>query len=437
MNNRMRNRTTFHPSLAEATLENRLVLSSAGTFVPPTPPPAPPPVYSDVVILKPTSLAIARQLRTDYTRQVQLATLDLRNAVALEIRQLYANGSVPTSQLLNDFDASVHGTIDATALRLSSQASLLPGSGARLVPAVQNALLGSSSNTLSSVLSSALQSSRDTGSALRLQSIVARDIDSLPNQINPQFNSYFNTTNLNQAAVNGSGQEIPLAQFMAGRVVSQLGDTLGTLAQSFPNVANSVLFPNGSTTNPTQQLFDQFGVQVRSALSTAALQLGSSLAVFPGSSSVIAQIAPDLLGSSTSSGTNSLASALQSVPFGSTNFDTAVGGVFNRSFDNFLGPVTSFLGMRGQSNLTLPTNGLTSPFSSQFSGSSFSSGFNNGFAADTTVGFVGFGVAPSVFDADFSTGFNNTVSSVIQSLGFVNTPLGTTGTVGGVPVQSR
>ena len=74
---------------------------------------------------------------------------------------------------------------------------------------------------------------------------------------------------------------------------------------------------------------------------------------------------------------------------------------------------------------------------SQFSGSSFNSGFNNGFASGTTPGFVGFGSSPSGFNTNFGTGFNNLVSSVAQNFGFVNTPLGTIGTVGGVPVVSR
>ncbi|MGO9462780.1 MAG: hypothetical protein ACLQVF_01265, partial [Isosphaeraceae bacterium] len=311
---RRRNRTAFHPSVTEATLENRLVLSSASTVV--TPPPAPPPVYSAVVIRGPVQWTTVGQLRTAYAGQVQLATLDLRNAAALQIRELYANGSDPTTQQLADFNASLQGTIDATALQLSSQASLLPGSATRLVPAIQNSLLGSSSTSLSSVLSSALKSSRNTGSAPRLQSVIGQDIvDFLPRRITPELNTYFSTTNLNQAAVNGNGQRIPLTQFMAGQVVNQLRDTLGTLAQSFPNVANSVLYPNGSTSNPTQQLFDQFGVQSRSALSTVALQLASSLSLFPGSSSVLSQIEPMLAGSSTD--TTGLLASIEVLPYAS------------------------------------------------------------------------------------------------------------------------
>jgi hypothetical protein len=454
----MNKRFAFHPSVAEAMLEERLVLSSTGSVL--TPPPAPPPVYSAIVIHSLTAWKTVKQLRTAYTHQLKLATLDLRNEVASEIQQLYANGSVPTSQQLSDLNTSVRGALDATALRLSSQAALLPGSGTRLVPAIQNSLLGPGSKSLSSELSSLLQSGRDTVSAGRLQSALGRAIMLAPNQISPQVTSFFNTTNLNALSVNSSGQQIPLKQFMAGQVVNQLSGTLGSLAQSFPDVANSVLFPNGATGTPTQDLMNTFSQQVSNALNTAAFQLGSSLALFDGSSNLITQLAPMLFGSTTNlnsgsstnlnsgSSTNlnsgssanltSLASALQSLPFGDTGFSSAVTNAFNSSFSNLLGSINSFLGMQGQSsNLTLPTSGFTSPFSSQFSGSSFNSGFNSGFASGTSPGFVGFGVSPSSFDTSFGTGFNNLVSAVSQNFGFVNTPLGITGTVGGVPVQSR
>ncbi len=462
MNNRKRNRTAFHPSVAEANLENRVVLSVGGA-VPPRPAPAPPPVYSSVVIPRPTNLqaarnnlAAARALRADYTRQVDLAALDLRNAVASQVSQLYANGSKPTAQQLANFNSSVQGTIDAAALQLSSQAALLPGSMTRLVPSIQSSLLGSGARSLANVLTTAVQSSRNTASEQALQSVIGRAINAVPNQLSPAFNSFFNTTNLSQASVNSRGQSIPLTQFMGQQVASQLANTLGTLAQNFPTVANSVLFPNNTTTSPTQQLFDQFGVQARNALSTVALQVGSELSMFPGSSSVLSSIEPMLLGSSSSS----LLFGLQNLPFGTANLGTAVTNVFNGSFNNFLGGINTFFGVPSSgtntsvgtsassgtgvtnnlSNLaTLPITGLTSLFSPALGGTSFNSGFNNGFAAAgaTTPGFVGFGVAPTSFDTNFGTGFSNAVSSVISGLGFVNTPLGTTGTEGGVPVQSR
>ena len=411
MNNRTRKRIAFRPSLVDPTLEDRLVLSSITA----APLAAPPPVPSAVVISSPAPFRTVGQLRTTMAHEVQIATLDLRNGVAHEIQQLFANGSVPTAQQMNDFNATVQGVLNATALGLSSQASLLPGAGTSLVPAIQNAVLGSGSRSLSSELSSLLQSDRNAGSAVRLQSVFARAIMQSPTLINRQFNSFFNTTNLTNLSVNSSGQRIPIRQFMCGQVVSQLGNTLGLLAQSFPNVANSMLFPNGTTGIPTQDMLNSFNQQAVNALSTASFQLGSVLSLFPGSSSVISQLQPVLFGST--SNTSSFASALQNLSFGTSGFNSAVTNEFNTGFNNLLGPLRSFLGMQGQSNLTLPTSGLTGPFGSQFSGNSFNSGFNNGFATGTNSGFIGFGTAPAAFNTNFGSGFNNMVTTVTQNQG--------------------
>ena len=182
MNNHIKKRLAFRPAMTEAKLEARLVLSSANAVIPA---PSPPPFFSSVIIGNPSSAKTVGQLRSAYAREVALTTVNLRSAVALEIGQLYADGAVPTQQQLNDFNANVQGALDATALQLSSQASLLPGSGTRLVPAIQNALLGSGSNSLSSQLSSILESSRNAASALRLQSAFARDFMSAPRRSVP------------------------------------------------------------------------------------------------------------------------------------------------------------------------------------------------------------------------------------------------------------
>ena len=144
MNNRTRKRIAFRPSLVDPTLEDRLVLSSITA----SPLAVPPPVPSAVVISNPAPFTTVGQLRATMAHEVQMATLDLRNGVAHEIQQLFANGSVPTTQQMNDFNATVQGTLNATALRLSSQASLLPGAGTSLAPAIQNAVLGSGSRSL-------------------------------------------------------------------------------------------------------------------------------------------------------------------------------------------------------------------------------------------------------------------------------------------------
>jgi hypothetical protein len=239
---------------------------------------------------------------------------------------------------------------------------------------------------------------------------------------------------------------------MGQQLVSQLGNALGSLAQSFPGVANSVLFPNGvaGASSPSQALINQFGTMASSALSTSALQLGSDLSLFGGNSNVATQLQSLLFGTGTGTGTgigtgtSSLASALQGLSFGSSDVNSAITNAFNTGFSNLLSPINSFLGLQSQSNSTLPTDGLTSMFGSQFTGSSFNSGFNNGFATGTNSGFVGFGVAPttSVFNTNFGTGFNQMVSTITQDVGLgvggtnltgnsgttIGTPGGSTGT---------
>jgi hypothetical protein len=249
---------------------------------------------------------------------------------------------------------------------------------------------------------------------------------------------------------------------MGNQLLNQVGNTFGLLSQTFPSVANSILFPNGTNVAPTQAAVNQFNTAVGNALATAAFQLGSGLSVFPGSSGVISQLQPLLFGtgngtfnngaSSAATGINttggtfnpgasgagtgignsassaatgiagnafsSLVSALQGLPFGSTGFNTAVNNAFGSAFQNLVTPLGQFFQMNGLSNMTLPTNGFTSPFGSAFTGNTFFDGFNNGFATGTTPGFIGFGTAPTSFNTNFGTGFNNMVSNFNTSVGF-------------------
>jgi hypothetical protein len=147
------------------------------------------------------------------------------------------------------------------------------------------------------------------------------------------------------------------------------------------------------------------------------------------------------------SGTNSplanLPVMLSNFAAGSTAINSAVNSAFNSVFTNLVSPVSTFFGMPSQTNSTLPTSGLTSPFTTQFNTNSFANGFNNGFVSNNVgfvsnnVGFVGFGVAPTQMNQNFSTGFNNFVSTANEGAGFSTTPLGTIGFVGGVPVMSQ
>ncbi len=216
--NKSKKRIVFRPSAFEAQLEERLVLSSATRrgcidreCSGPAPPlAAAPPIYSPLVISSAAPWRTVGQLRHAYTRQVKLAALDLRNAVATDIQQLYANtNGDPTSQQMANLTASVEGAVDATALQLSSEASLLPASSNRLVPAIQKSLLGSGSTSLATTLNSILQSAGNTTTAQHLQQALGRVIAMVPSQLVGQFGNYFNTTSVNQLSVNSSGQQIP------------------------------------------------------------------------------------------------------------------------------------------------------------------------------------------------------------------------------------
>ena len=460
MSNAKKKRVSFRPSVTETRLEQRLVLSS-GTGVTAvanpavvqvipspvyaeldlTPPPAAPPVSAAVARARAAHKLTIRQLRADYTKQVRAAARDLRSAIKADIAQLYAGGATPTAQQLADFKAGAAGAVNATALRLSTQASLLPNS-TRLVSAVQNEVLGSGAGSLASRLVSLAQSGKLSGSTAASSRALARTFNTASQQTISQINHYFNTTPVNRLSVNSSGQRIPLEQYLGGQLLNQVGNTLGSLAQSFPNVANAMLFPNGTTGTPTQAAMNAFTTQYDNALATAAYQLGSGLSLFPGSSSLVSQIQPILFGATnagtgtalTSTTNPSLAAALNNLQYGTVGFNTALSNAFGNAFQGLASPLGSFFGMTGPSNMVLPTSGFTSLFGSPFTGSSFFNGFNSGFATGTTPGFIGFGVAPTGFNTNFGTGFNGSVSTFNQNLGFaLSNPV--TGTSTGIGIS--
>ena len=353
--------------------------------------------------------------------------------------------------------------------------------GTRLVPAIQNTLLGSGPRSLVNRLSTLVQSGQLSGTTGASANALTRLLNTTNQQTLSRINTFFNTNPLNRLSVNSTGQRVPLEQFMGNQLLNQVGNTFGLLSQTFPSVVNSTLFPNGTNVTPTQAEVNQFNTQVGNALATAAFQVGSGLSVFPGSSGVISQLQPLLFGSTnspvnsgsssgatginttggtfnpgassgatginTTGGTfnpgassaatgignsassaatgiagntfSSLVSALQGLPFGSTGFNTAVSNAFGTAFQNLVTPLGQFFQMTGQPNLTLPTNGFTSPFGSSLTGNTFFNGFNNGFATGTTPGFVGFGTAPTGFNTNFGTGFNNMVSNFNTNVGFL------------------
>jgi hypothetical protein len=237
-----------------------------------------------------------------------------------------------------------------------------------------------------------------------------------------------------------TGQRIPITQFMANQAIDQINNTFGTLANSVGPLAQSALFDADGVFNP--QAVSAFQQQFNNALNTAAFQTGSLAALFPNSTTVASQLQSALFGSGVDATTGlpitSFASGLAglfptdattSTPFTSDLFNTNFQDVFTGAFQNFTTPLSNMLLGGGQSlpgsggSFQLPTgffqSGATFPslFGSQFIGSSFNNGFNNGFAT-TGNGFIGFGTAPSGFNIDFGTGFNDLVSAANTSFGF-------------------
>jgi len=480
MKNSKKKRFAFRPSVTESRLEERLVLD-AGTgsgnpvvlvMTPPTnlapagvtPAPAAPPI-SPVVAARALARAArplaVSQIHGAFRQQVRAATRDLQAGIQGQVGQLFHNGTTPTPQQIADFNASIAGALDATALRLSTQAAILPRGATRLVPRIQNALLGSGPRSLVNRLGNLVQSGQLSGTTGASARALTRLLNGTNQQTLSRINTFFNTNPLNRLSVNSTGQRISLGQFMGNQLLNQVANTFGVLAQSFPSVANSVLFPNGipstagTTITPAQDALNTFNTLVNNALGTAAFQLGSGLALFPNSSGVISQLQPILFGaannaaSSAATGINtggstfnpgassagiagntvsSLAAALQNLQFGSTGFNTAVNDAFGNAFQNLVTPLGQFFQMNALSNMTLPSNGFINPFGSAFTGNNFFEGFNNGFTTGTTPGFIGFGTAPTGFNANFGTGFNNMVSNFNTNFGFQP---GSTGTLPG------
>jgi hypothetical protein len=173
MNPTHRKRAKFQPSLADATLEQRMVLSSggAGTAIPAAPPAAPAPESPTVV-----RRDVIDHLRADLGRQFRASSAELRKVLDAEIRQTYSHGSTPTASQLANLNATTAGAIDATALVLASEAARISGSNTGLVSTVANVVVGSGQNSLANRLASAIQSPNATASAQTLQSAVATEI---------------------------------------------------------------------------------------------------------------------------------------------------------------------------------------------------------------------------------------------------------------------
>jgi len=426
------NRFAFRPTLNEGVLEERVVLNGARMIH----------ALATTQVQTGATTGVGnvtvRQLYSSYLQQLRSATENLKLYVNNQVALLYQNGQ-PTAQQRTDFNANVQGAINATALQLSSQYSLLPNASRRLLPTIQNALLGSGRNSLSSQIQNIAQSDRLSRSGLTLQNAMDRRINVTASLSRAQLSNFFNTTNFRRLSVDQTGQQIPLGQFLGSQLVSQVNNTFGSLAGSFPNAASG-LFANGTT--PTTDSVTAFNQQASGALGTAAFQLGSALSVIPNAMTALGpQLQSALFATGTNATTglanNSLLSGLQGLPFttaaSSNEFNTAAQTTFGSNFGNVVSPLFSFFGLQtpaaganGQPNFTLPSGPFNSVLGQQFTGNTFNSGFNNGFG----TGFVGFGQSPTGFNSNFGTGFNNFIGTGNTQLGFNNPTFGTGSTFG-------
>jgi len=408
------------------------------------------------------------QIRTAYTQQFRAAGTSLRQAIDTQISALYAKHSNigtngrPTAAALANFNANVAGAVNASALRLSSQASLLPGSN-RLVSSIQSSLLGSQGNSLTSRISQLTSSTRFTRSQPQLQNAINRVVNTSFADNTARLRNFFQNTPLRRLSVDAAtGQQVPLSQFLGNRAVQQINNTFGSLANSVSPNARAALFNSSGVFNP--QGVSAFQRQFNNAVGTAAFQVGNVLSLFPNAQSTLGpQLQSGLFATGNNPATGrpntSLVNGLSGLfpsstnpgtsPFTSGAFNTGFQNAFTTAFRNITSPINTFFGTPtvGTGGSQLPAGffqtGATFPstFGSQFTGSSFNGGFNNGFAT-TGTGFPGFGTAPTGFNSGFGTGFNNLVNTLNTQFGFTQPTIGvgsgtgttgggTTGTVGG------
>jgi len=374
-----------------------------------------------------------RDLNQAFRSQLRAASNQLKQFATQQVGLLFANGK-PTADQIANFRDQINGAADAIAFRVSSQLALLPGATDRLVAQVQNNLLGDNMRSLGGQINRAVV--RLNQAPNRLLSTINRAIDRIGNQNISQTSNFLATAPLNRLSIDATtGQRIALPQFMAQQVIGQFGNTLGSLASSFPNVANTAIFNNGAfNSDPAVQ--QQFATQLQSAIGLATNQLGSNLAVFPNNLSLFPGSGTDITtpltriffnslsgtgtGTGTSTGTGSgagtgtgiqtgtgtgttftnLFSALAGAPITSaTDFFPAVNSAFNNTFQNVSSTLGGFFGFPSTTTVaSLPSAPFSNVFSPTFA--NFGNGFNNGFGS----GFLGFGTNAATTG---TTGLNN------------------------------
>lgn len=295
---------TFRPDLDGVRLEDRVVLSARGVTAAQVAAFATGNSGNSNNSGNPNSSSnlTASQVRNGYAASLQNTANGLRQYVNTQTAALYANGATPTAEQLANFRAQVAGAVNAAAFTVSSQAALVPNATRGVVPAIQNAILGNCNNSLISRINAVTSQNRNTGSASSMEAAVGRQLDNSINSVRSIFMRYFNAAPLNRLSVDASGNRIGLQQYLGNRVISQYSNSLGSLANSFPNVAQSALFANGSTGTPSQAAMNGFNTQYTNALGVITAQLGNNLSLFQNSSSVLPQFFSSIYCANTGTG---------------------------------------------------------------------------------------------------------------------------------------
>lgn len=432
MRNGQQQRRRFRPSLEGSTLEERVVLDGSLGMTRRAVAAAVMPVMRARQTTVSSTLT-RRELLRAYRTQLQAATNELRQYIRNQLAQLYANGR-PTADQLATFRDQIGGGVNATAFRLSSQLALLPRATERLIARVQDNLIASNPNGLLGRFNQLLNSGL-TQSPNRLANALDRAVTGANSRDLGQLTQFLGTSPIYRNAIDPiTGQTIPLQQYMAQQAIFQFGNTLGSLANSFPTVANSALFQNGViSTDPAIQ--GAFATQLTNAVSLAANQLANNLAVFPNNASlfpgsgtnVLSPISQALFGGGTAGGgtgggtggvTSNLFSALGQIPTTGTSseFFQGVNTAFTNAFQNVNGVLNPFFGttaLPGASQ-ALPTGPFWNPFQASFS--NLGNGFNAGFGS----GFIGFGGPGSNVPASFGLGFHAMLEGQNTGFGFTN-----------------
>ena len=465
--NPRKNRIAFRPTLGDIQLEERVVLNGTS-------------MTSAAAAAEVSALQTGggttngqaslenlttRQIRQAFLQQFRGTQTALRQFVNSQASALFndpanrgPNGRL-TAEALANFGTNIAGGINAAALRLSAQTSLLPGSSRRLVPELQNALLGSRANSLNTrSLSSRIANLAGTGIANRsqaaFQNAINREINQSFTNSSARLTNFFNTTPLEppvdrpddwpasaRSRSSWSTKRSPRPITASGPWPTVSGRTRQRPCSTRQARSIRRIWPASNSSSPmhwgrppskpvassrSSRMRRQPWVRNSSPPSSAAASTPSPACRAPVSSTAFRACSPP---------ERVREGPRRSLPTRSIQ-DSRTRS--RTSFQNFTTPLNNFFGVTPTTGtggtFTLPNGffqtGSTFPsvFGSQFTGGTFNNGFNNGFAT-TGSGFPGFGTAPTGFNTGFGTGFNNFTNSLNQQFGFtqptINTGIGT------------